>query len=252
MNPFLKTFSSIYQKDWEYINIDYDLIHQQFNWIRISHKLSNHIYPGSHQTDIQKLFLLCICFKHKTDFIKWSQKNLDYNFNTTQLRLVDLFCYSSNKSAISIEEKINHSHNETLLHFILLVLDRALIWYDPSYSYPSELKSIIKIASQKLFGLKTHDLRQRKKPNFISNSLNVIDTYNIGAFLKFETLINEIPDKEISYDIKVLAYQAHETLLNSINDFLGTVYSPLCEIDFEQQLENLKLRESNWCFSLLD
>ena len=253
MKTFSETFNSIDSKDWHYINATYTMIHERFKWMKIPNKNEDRIYPWTHRTDIEKLFLLCMSFNDKTNFLTWANEHLGYQFNSIHLDLIDLFFCSENTYTLSIDERIDNSTDKCLLQFILFVLDRALTWYNPSYVWPSEFTRIIVNASEKIKESDITNLEQKNKTDFIGKDLDVIDTYNTQAFLNFELLINEIANKEISFDIKLLAKQAHETLLTSIDSFfLEFAFSTVTESQFYKQIDILRFKESDWCLSLLD
>ncbi|NOQ70455.1 MAG: hypothetical protein GQ574_00550 [Crocinitomix sp.] len=71
------------------------------------------------------------------------------------------------------------------------------------------------------------------------------------VFYKFQDLCLQVESGHISYDIKTLAIQAHDALIQSIRLRLEFNISSLNEIRFDEKVDAIIEKETEWCISRL-
>lgn len=235
---------------WHYLDIPPKAIKERFNWVNLKFLNIKKTRHGAHEYDIRKLFIVTTSFTNKEQVIEWVTINSPSKLNSTHFQLIDEFCYTENKTTETLDELIEKTHDRSLLHFILHVIDRSLLWHNPEPTWPSELERMIAKSSDFLeteFELPTGKLAIPEIEG-VDHLSNYPHTY---SYYKFQNLINGIKEGKLYYDINVLSKQAHESLLATMSIYFNSFDSPLDERDWQKKMVEWQDKETNWCKELL-
>jgi hypothetical protein len=233
--------------NWNYLDISNKAINHRYDWVYLSWANAlNKKYPWTHEYDMVRLFTLCRTFSSKQEAQMWMTDNLKQELKPIHLYLMDIFCYSEIEIKEPIDSLIGKADEIELFNFILVVLDRALLWHNPEPCWPSYFKWLLIDASDKLKkGIKM-PLTWVEEPKIEGIELVSCEDH-IHVFYKFRNLINGVIEGALYYDIKYLAKQAHEVLLKSMNLYFDNRYSPLSEENWECKLKEIEMKETDWC-----
>ncbi|NOQ74425.1 MAG: hypothetical protein GQ574_20615 [Crocinitomix sp.] len=137
-------------EDWNYLNIDQELLKNRYKWINIYLPEVELKYPWAVKNDILRLFFLCVSFESRSDVLSVLQGELNLSINETQKQLIDFICYRSRDENIKLDAIIENSNNQVLFNFIYETLERALLWYEPSPTWESDFHYILEVSTKLL------------------------------------------------------------------------------------------------------
>lgn len=233
--------------NWEYLEISDDAMKSTYDWITISFpKNADRKFPWAHEYDMTRLFLLCTTFTSSKEAKKWILDNVKKDLSPVHLSLIDSFCYSQVEIPESIDQLILNTDDDDLLYFILKVLERSLLWYNPESSWPGDFGRVMKVASKKLKNKTSMPLNYVDKPDVEGVDYASIESYT-HVFYKFQNLVNGIEKGEIYYNIKDLSKQVHDALLLAMLSFFEPKFSSLNEERWERMMDEIAAKETDWC-----
>ena len=129
--------------EWNYLNIEDKVLRDHYKWININFPTVDLNYPWAIRNDIKRLFHLCISFKSKDEVLDWINDNMNITLNEIHLMLIDSFRYCKKLTNDKLDFIIDKSDDFLLLNFIHSTLERALLWYDPESTWPSDFFYIL-------------------------------------------------------------------------------------------------------------
>lgn len=247
---YSETSRSYTHLTWVYLNIPEKFFHQRYDWVAISLPNEDRKYPWAHEYNIVRLFLFSRTFNTAMEASHWINSHLTTQLLPIHQELVDHFCYSESVYVESVDELIEKTVEADLLGFIHLVLERALLWYKPDSIWPGDFNRILWNTNKALKSIREFHLKLIDKPEIEGVYLESAEPYT-HVFYKFQNLMNGIEKGELYYDIKDLAKQAHDALIQSMLLFFSKGVSALDEIAWERKMTQLTTKEMNWCKMLL-
>lgn len=162
------------------------------------------------------------------------------------LELIGTFCYPERHIAESIDELIENADHFHLLHFIYAVLDRSLLWFQPESCWPGDFRRILWKISSQLPPKRTMTLKMFEQPE-VEGMYIVSHQHYTHVFYKFQNLVTGIEKGELYYNLKDLAKQAHEALIQSMLLLFSEKGTSLDEISWERKMSEIITHETNWC-----
>ncbi len=237
-------------EDWCYLNINQELLQGRYEWINIDLPEVELKYPWAVRNDILRLFFLCISFESKSEVLSVLKDELNLSLNETHMELINFMCYSSSHEKNNLDSIIEISDNQILLNFIYETLERALLWYIPDPSWGSDFYYILEVSKALIERPILENLLLDESIKAKGVEFNSIDEHT-HVFYKFQDLCLQLESGRISYDIKTLAIQAHGALIQSIRLRLEFNISSLNEIRFDEKVDSIIEKETQWCISIL-
>lgn len=237
-------------EDWSYLNINQELLQSRYEWINIYLPEVELKYPWAVRNDILRLFFLCISFESKSEVLSVLKDELNLSLNETHRELINFICYSSVHEKNNLDSIIEISDNQILLNFIYETLERALLWYIPDPSWKSDFYCILEVSKALIEQPILENLLLDESINPKGVQFNSVDEHT-HVFYKFQDLCLQLESGRISYDLKTLAIQAHDALIQSIRLRLEFNISSLNEIRFDEKIDSIIVNETEWCTTRL-
>lgn len=233
-------------KNWEYLNISDAIIRSRYDWVTIYSPIADRKFPWAHENDMVRLFLMCRTFKSKTDTLNWIAANSQLQLSYYHLQFLDRFCYSDIETLESIDFLIQNATEVQLIHFIHSTLDRSLAWHNPESCWPGDLKGIV---SRSLpISILDDTLYKESTEKQEIEGVYFVSVYpHTHTFYKFQNLLNGIEKRILFYNLKDLAKQAHDTLIQSMLHTFSHLLSSLDDISWERKMSEISELETDWC-----
>lgn len=241
-----------YSKDnWSFIDIQDHIFFDHFSSRKSIFSSVYKKYSFAVRRDILRLFHLCVSFDSRKEVLDWFRNQEAYDLNEIHLDLIDLFSYPEETIQADLDKLINESEPFILLDFICLVLDRALQWYEPSPSWPSDFTYILKAAKEVVDQSRTIKLKETGELPFHGVDLATYDL-NSHLYYKLGNVCALLREELLYNNLKTMAIQAHLTLIAYMNIFFNYYASvEIDEVSFEREIENMIAKETQWCLSVL-
>jgi hypothetical protein len=237
-------------EEWDYLNIDQELLQSRYEWINIYLPQVELNFPWAVRNDILSLFFLCISYESKSDVLSLLENQMHLSLNDTHKALINFICYLGSHKRGNLDLVIEKSDNCSLLHFIYETLERALLWYRPDHSWESDFYYILEVSKKRIEQSDLEDFVLDESLEVIGVEFNSTVEHT-HVFYKFQDLCLQLRTGSISYDIKTLAIQAHDALIQSIRLRLEFNISSLNEIRFDEKVDSIIAKETQWCVSRL-
>lgn len=239
-------------ENWQFLGIQKETLAKRYSWIRTPLIEINKKRPWAVSKDIRQLFYLCVSYESIYEFSEAHREMLNSEHtNEIHIRLIHNFCYFEEKNHQDLDTLIGCSTDKTLLHFIYSALDRGLLWYNPEPCWPNDLRYILKNAKSII------DVTVNEESFLPTTALKLkgvdlvtIDEYT-HVYYKFQVICEQLQHGKIYTDLKAIAKQAHMALMQSIQLQFEYRITSIDEITFEQKIDNICLKETHWCSSLL-
>lgn len=238
-------------QNWAFLDIEEETLKDRYPWWKTDFPVVKNRYSWAVRDDIQRLMFLCISFDSKVQLLDWTKHHSQLQINQVHLTLIDFFCYSARKPDDHLDFLIENSDELHLLNFIHQTLERALLWYNPEYSWPSTFSYVLRKSKDAINKV----VPERLEPSDLliqeGVEFDYTDVYTY-VFYKFERICKQLEEGLIYSDIKTLAKQVQVTLVTSINACLH--YKALIPDNslFERKVEYITKRETEWCASVLE
>ncbi|WP_196888209.1 hypothetical protein [Aureivirga sp. CE67] len=243
--------------NWNFVPLTSKILKVKYNWLSRKYDDSyieenkNLLYDWAYERNLKNIFYLSTYFNNSEKLMLWNSQNDNFQFDEIQLKMIQEFCYSDVKIDFSFEELLDQSNYETLLDFILIILDRALLWHDPDPSWKSDFYFILNNCFEKKKEINFENLKWEEEDYNIKGHYFVSEEEFTGTYYKFENLIQNMNDGKIIYDVRLLAKQTLETLRNSIIKSHEFYSSNLTKKDFDLKIDTIIEKEMHWSMSKL-
>lgn len=129
---------------WESLNIDIKSVNTllQWPWLNsIYYEWPPHNYPWSSRDEREILLLCSTKFKSLDDFKEWLQININSSLLNDEHHHFLEWLYP--EYSLKLADEYNQDQDQLLQYFLLNCILRSLLWWDPSPTWPSDLKGAV-------------------------------------------------------------------------------------------------------------
>ncbi|MCH2044655.1 MAG: hypothetical protein MK212_11105 [Saprospiraceae bacterium] len=242
--------------DWEYVNLSNELLSNKYNWVHLK-MYKDHKYPWAHVYDMERLFIFLVSYHSAKEVFSVLEQEA-YSLNTIHQNLINFYSYPQEIPMSDLDDLIEDKVLEPrdLFQFIAVVMDRAILWFEPGQSWVGYFRYIVYECFRVLPKLETVKLvDEESRLDLIKTEEKwSIDDWSMketAIFYRLKNMIEEIKLGQLSYDLVLMAKQAFSTLLESILLFFDYRQFMIEGHESEHKLDQIFVKEKQWCKAYL-
>lgn len=244
-------------KDWEYVNLSNELLYNRYNWVHLKMYKARK-FPWAHVYDMELLFIFLASYNSAKEVFSALEQEA-YSLNTIHRNFINFYSYPLEIPISDLDDLIEDKVLEPrdLFQFIAVIMDRAILWFEPGQSWIGYFQCIVYDCFKVLPKLETVELVDEEfRLDLIKAeekwSINDWSMKETAIFYRLKNMIEEIKLGQLSYDLVLTAKQAFSTLLESILLFFQYRQITIEGYESERKLDQIFMKEKQWCTAYLE